>query len=87
MNLSIIKLNKTENNKEKINIFMRYCYYSKLQYIPDYIILKWFTRIKVFENFKNSINLNLINYMIKLGIVMFFNLLIDKCNKILYKYI
>ncbi len=50
--------------KKPIEIFIRHCYYSKLQELPDRIRPSWFNKIKVFENFKNTFNPNLINYTI-----------------------
>lgn len=48
----------------KIEVFLRHCYYSKLQELPDRTRPNWFNKIKVFENFKNTINSNLANYTI-----------------------
>jgi hypothetical protein len=44
--------------------FLRHCYYSKLQELPDRTRPKWFNKIKVFENFKNTLDPNLVNYTI-----------------------
>lgn len=49
---------------KKIEVFLRHCYYSKLQELPDRKRPKWFNKIKVFENFKNTLNLELVNYTI-----------------------
>ena len=50
--------------KKPIEVFLRHCYYSKLQELPDRIRPQWFNKIKVFENFKNTLNPELINYTI-----------------------
>ena len=50
--------------KKPIEVFIRHCYYSKLQELPDRTRPKWFNKIKVFENFKNTLNSNLVNYTI-----------------------
>ena len=50
--------------KKPIEVFIRHCYYSKLQELPDRIRPSWFNKIKVFENFKNTLNPDLINYTI-----------------------
>ena len=50
--------------KKSIEVFIRHCYYSKIQELPDRIRPSWFNKIKVFENFKNTLNSNLINYTI-----------------------
>ena len=47
-----------------IEVFLRHCYYSKLQELPDRIRPSWFNKIKVFENFKNTLNPDLVNYTI-----------------------
>ena len=47
-----------------IEVFIRHCYYSKLQELPDRTRPQWFNKIKVFENFKNTLNPNLVNYTI-----------------------
>jgi hypothetical protein len=47
-----------------IQVFLRHCYYSKLQELPDRIRPPWFNKIKVFENFKNTLNSKLIDYHI-----------------------
>ena len=50
--------------KKPIEVFLRHCYYSKLQELPDRTRPQWFNKIKVFENFKNTLNSNLVNYTI-----------------------
>lgn len=50
--------------KKKIEVFLRHCYYSKLQELSDRERPKWFNKIKVFENFKKTINPKLANYTI-----------------------
>jgi hypothetical protein len=50
--------------KKPIEVFIRHCYYSKIQELPDRIRPSWFNKIKVFENFKNTLNADLINYTI-----------------------
>jgi len=50
--------------KKPIEVFIRHCYYSKLQELPDRLRPSWFNKIKVFENFKNTLNPDLINYTI-----------------------
>ena len=50
--------------KKPIEVFLRHCYYSKLQELPDRIRPQWFNKIKVFENFKNTLNPKLANYNI-----------------------
>jgi hypothetical protein len=50
--------------KKKIEVFLRHCYYSKLQELPDRTRPQWFNKIKVFENFKNTLNPNIVNYTI-----------------------
>jgi hypothetical protein len=47
---------------KKIEVFLRHCYYSKLQELPDRTRPQWFNKIKVFENFKNTFDL--VNYTI-----------------------
>ena len=49
---------------KKIEIFFRQCYYSKLQELSDRSRPEWFNKIKVFENFKNTIDTSLVNYTI-----------------------
>ena len=50
--------------KKPIEVFIRHCYYSKIQELPDRIRPSWFNKIKVFENFKNTLNPDLVNYTI-----------------------
>ena len=50
--------------KKPIEVFLRHCYYSKLQELPNRTRPQWFNKIKVFENFKNTLNSKLINYTI-----------------------
>ena len=50
--------------KKPIEVFIRHCYYSKLQELPDRTRPQWFNKIKVFENFRNTLNPDLVNYTI-----------------------
>ena len=50
--------------KKPIEVFLRPCYYSKLQELPDRTRPSWFNKAKVFENFKNTLDPELINYTI-----------------------
>ena len=50
--------------KKPIEVFLRHCYYSKLQELPDRNRPKWFNKFKVFENFKNTLQQDLVNYTI-----------------------
>lgn len=50
--------------KKPIEVFLRHCYYSKLQELPDRNRPNWFNKIKVFGNFKNTLNPDLVNYTI-----------------------
>lgn len=50
--------------KKPIEVFLRHCYYSKLQELPDRNRPIWFNKFKVFQNFKNTLNSNLVNYTI-----------------------
>jgi len=50
--------------KKPIEVFLRHCYYSKLQELPDRSRPHWFNKLKVFENFKNTINSEIANYTI-----------------------
>ena len=50
--------------KKPIEVFLRHCYYSKLQELPDRTRPSWFNKLKVFENFKNTLNTDLVNYTI-----------------------
>jgi hypothetical protein len=47
-----------------IQVFLRQCYYSKLQELPHRTRPSWFNKIKVFENFKNTLNSKLVDYHI-----------------------
>lgn len=49
---------------KKIQIFLRHCYYSKLQEFSDRKRPFWFNKYKVFQNFKNTVNTNLADYHI-----------------------
>ena len=49
---------------KKIEVFLRHCYYSKLQELPDRTRPHWFNKIKVFQNFKKTINPKIANYTI-----------------------
>ena len=50
--------------KKPIEVFLRHCYYSKLQELTDRTRPKWFNKIKVFENFKSTLDSKLVNYTI-----------------------
>lgn len=50
--------------KKPIEVFYRQCYYSKLQELGDRIRPEWFNKVKVFENFKNTVDPSLANYTI-----------------------
>jgi len=50
--------------RKPIEVFLRHCYYSKLQELPDRRRPRWFNKIKVFENFKKTLNSKLVNYTI-----------------------
>ena len=47
-----------------IQVFIRHCYYSKLQELPDRTRPSWFNKYKVFQNFKNTIDSKLADYHI-----------------------
>ena len=47
-----------------IQVFLRHCYYSKLQELPDRTRPSWFNKYKVFQNFKRTIDPKLANYHI-----------------------
>jgi len=47
-----------------IQVFLRQCYYSKLQELPDRTRPSWFNKTKAFRNFKNTIDLKLADYHI-----------------------
>ena len=50
--------------KKPIEVFIRHCYYSKLGELPDRVRPFWYNKTQVFENFKNTLNPDLINYTI-----------------------
>ena len=50
--------------KKPIEVFIRHCYYSKLGELPDRVRPFWYNKTQVFENFKNTLNPNLVNYTI-----------------------
>lgn len=50
--------------KKPIEVFLRHCYYSKLQELPDRRRPKWFNKFKVYKNFKNTLNEDLVNYTV-----------------------
>ena len=50
--------------KKPIEVFLRHCYYSKIQELPDRERPFWFNKFKVFENFKNTLDPELVNYTI-----------------------
>jgi|ETNvirnome_6_100_1030635.scaffolds.fasta_scaffold08619_6 hypothetical protein len=47
-----------------IQVFLRHCYYSKLQEHPDRKRPSWFNKYKGFQNFKNTIDPKLADYHI-----------------------
>ena len=50
-----------------MKVFLRHCHYSKLRQpakIPDRTRPEWFSKFKAFENFKNTLNSDLVNYTI-----------------------
>lgn len=47
-----------------IQVFLRQCYYSKLQELPDRTRPTWFSKQKVFKNFKNTLDPKLVDYHI-----------------------
>ena len=49
---------------KQIQIFMRHCYYSPNSALPNRHRPKWFDKIKLFENFKKTINPELAEYTI-----------------------
>ena len=49
---------------KQIQVFLRHCYYSKLQELPDRTRPSWFNKYKVFQNFKNTIDSKLADYHI-----------------------
>ena len=48
----------------KIEIFLRHCFYSKLQEQPSRERPHWWNKEKVFKNFKNTLNTETTNYTI-----------------------
>lgn len=48
----------------KIEVFLRHCYYSKIQEQPNKERPEWWNKEKVFENFKNTLNSQTTNYTI-----------------------
>ena len=50
--------------KKPIEVFLRQCYYSKLQELPDRKRPSWFNKSKAFQNFKNTLDPDLITYTI-----------------------
>jgi hypothetical protein len=66
---------------KKIEVFLRHCYYSKLQELPDRTRPKWFNKIKVFENFKKTINPKLVKLLF-----IYMKIKIKKKNKVNYNY-
>lgn len=47
-----------------IQVFLRQCYYSKLQELPDRTRPTWFSKQKVFKNFINTLDPKLVDYHI-----------------------
>jgi hypothetical protein len=47
-----------------INVYLRHCYYSKIQEIPGKQRPKWWNKEKVFQNFKNTLNPETTNYTV-----------------------
>ena len=47
-----------------IQVFLRHCYHSDLQDRPDTNRSKWFNKYKVFQNFKNTLDPDLVDYTI-----------------------
>lgn len=48
----------------KINVYLRHCYYSKIQESPGKQRPEWWDKEKVFYNFKNTLNSETTNYTI-----------------------
>jgi hypothetical protein len=48
----------------KIEVFLRHCYYSKIQEQPNKERPEWWNKEKVFQNFKNTLNSETTNYTI-----------------------
>jgi hypothetical protein len=49
---------------KKVEVFLRHCFYSKLQEQPSRSRPSWWDKEKVFENFKRTLDPELINYTI-----------------------
>jgi hypothetical protein len=49
---------------KKIEVFLRHCYYSKIQEAPGKQRPEWWNKEKVFQNFKNTLNPETTNYTI-----------------------
>lgn len=49
---------------KKIEVFLRHCYYSKIQEQPNKERPDWWSKEKVFQNFKNTLNPETTNYTI-----------------------
>lgn len=49
---------------KKIEVFLRHCFYSKLQEQPTRSRPNWWDKEKVFENFKRTLDPELVNYTI-----------------------
>jgi len=49
---------------KKIEVFLRHCYYSKIQEQPNKERPEWWNKQKVFQNFKNTHNSETTNYTI-----------------------
>jgi hypothetical protein len=49
---------------KKINVYLRHCYYSKIQESPGKQRPDWWDKEKVFQNFKNTFNPETTNYTI-----------------------
>ena len=47
-----------------IQVFLRHCYYSKLQELPDRMRPGWFRRDRAFQNFKTTLDPKLVDYHI-----------------------
>jgi len=48
----------------KINVYLRHCYYSKIQESPGKQRPEWWDKEKVFQNFKNTLNPEATSYTI-----------------------
>ena len=49
---------------KKINVYLRHCYYSKIQESPGKQRPEWWDKEKVFQNFKNTLNPETTSYTI-----------------------